>query len=138
MFSLTTFLTRRQLNRPTRSRRDIASCTSPIMAGLSWEEKYLRLRDDHTSLTHKANEQDDTIRRCDLVADKWQDTLGATAARACSRAGFTYSLSSIDGGRAEFCVCVCFFPTGVVKYIPSTNGIRFPRACSLLPIRPFH
>ncbi len=33
------------------------------MDGLTWEEKYLRLRDDHTSLTQKANEQDDTIRR---------------------------------------------------------------------------
>lgn len=33
------------------------------MEGPSWEEKYLRLRDEHTSLTQKANEQDDTIRR---------------------------------------------------------------------------
>lgn len=33
------------------------------MDGLTWEEKYLRLRDDHTSLTHKANGQDDIIRR---------------------------------------------------------------------------
>lgn len=40
------------------------------MEDLSWEEKYLRLRDHHTSLTHKANEQDDTIRRYDMFTNR--------------------------------------------------------------------
>ncbi|KAG5181255.1 hypothetical protein JKP88DRAFT_241524 [Tribonema minus] len=33
------------------------------MEALSYEERYLSLRDEHVSLTHKCNEQEDTIRR---------------------------------------------------------------------------
>lgn len=42
------------------------------MEGLSWEEKYLRLRDEHTSLTQKANEQDDTIRRLSVHQENFE------------------------------------------------------------------
>ncbi|CAM9771908.1 unnamed protein product, partial [Ectocarpus sp. 6 AP-2014] len=45
------------------------------MEGLTWEEKYLRLRDDHTSLTHKANEQDDTIRRMNTKLSQIEKSL---------------------------------------------------------------
>ncbi|CAM9773902.1 unnamed protein product [Scytosiphon promiscuus] len=45
------------------------------MEGLTWEEKYLRLRDDHTSLTHKANEQDDTIRRMNTKLSQIENSL---------------------------------------------------------------
>lgn len=30
---------------------------------LPWEQRYLNLRDDHVTLNHKCNEQEDTIRR---------------------------------------------------------------------------
>jgi hypothetical protein len=33
------------------------------MEGLSFEERYLRLRDEHGGLTQRCNEQEDTIRR---------------------------------------------------------------------------
>lgn len=51
------------------------------MDGLTWEEKYLRLRDDHTSLTHKANEQDDTIRRWEDCI--WMVSYAAVGGQCC-------------------------------------------------------
>eukprot|EP00752_Nemacystus_decipiens_P007715 g6898.t1 len=56
-----------------RRRKPFTSCC--MMDGLTWEEKYLRLRDDHTSLTQKANEQDDTIRRMNTKLSQIEKSL---------------------------------------------------------------
>lgn len=67
------------------------------MDSMTWEEKYLRLRDDHTSLTHKANEQDDTIRRWEdflvlVRVQQWEDAVMNEAKLACERTVISLSI----------------------------------------------